>query len=739
MPGPKASSHNDMNGLKIIDLSDPDSAQDAATKAYTDVGDAARQPLDSDLTAIAAIAPANDDLIQRKAGAWTNRTIAQIKADLSITAADDAETNARIAADNAEASTRAAADTALAASLTTEATTRAAADTALSTNLATEVIDRAAAVTSSSAADRARANHTGTQLAATVSDFNTAVRTSRLDQMAVPTSSVSMNNQRVVSGADPVNGTDLATKQYVDTFSSGVDFHQEVRVCAEGNVNISTPPAAFDGVTMSLNERVLLKDQTDPIQNGIFVYGTPMVRSQDANSVGELIVGSTAFVRLGTANGGEQWVVSVTSTNPWVPDSSSSTWVQNSATPSLGTTVVSETSFGQSATPGSAGTTSRSDHTHGSPPLDSDLVTIAAIAPTNDDIIQRKSGAWTNRTIAQYKTDLNLVADTSAALTANSTAITTESNARTTADTTLTNNLATETSNRIAADNTLTSADTTEAATRSTQDNLRVLKAGDVMTGNLLAPSYINSNLEVEKCWSVSWANTVANQKADLYFTAVNPTVNGLLDVFISCSLGVVTKRFAISLSGSSSTQNTARYTDVMGTTPNYFAISDLTYDATNSRWRIKLVQRGTMAAILTSIFITMIQAPGNADTLLPTFGISSVYTTDATAYALPVVSYEGALIVQSIQTSFRTVPASQSYTVSLVDSVILAGSGASIVLPSAVTVGGGRSYMVKNIGTSGVAVTATAGTIDAGSSYTIGNRSFGTFMSDGTNWWVVS
>lgn len=44
------------------------------------------QPLDSDLTAIAAIAPANDDVIQQKAGAWTNRTIAQLATDLSASA-----------------------------------------------------------------------------------------------------------------------------------------------------------------------------------------------------------------------------------------------------------------------------------------------------------------------------------------------------------------------------------------------------------------------------------------------------------------------------------------------------------------------------------------------------------------------------------------------------------------------------------------------------------------------------
>jgi hypothetical protein len=40
------------------------------------------QASDADLTAIAAIAPSNDDLIQRKAGAWTNRTMAQLLTDL---------------------------------------------------------------------------------------------------------------------------------------------------------------------------------------------------------------------------------------------------------------------------------------------------------------------------------------------------------------------------------------------------------------------------------------------------------------------------------------------------------------------------------------------------------------------------------------------------------------------------------------------------------------------------------
>ena len=46
----------------------------------------------------------------------------------------------------------------------------------------------------------------------------------------------------------------------------------------------------------------------------------------------------------------------------------------------------------------------------GSQPLDSDLTDIAALAPSNDDVLQRKAGAWTNRTIAQLLTDLGLAA-----------------------------------------------------------------------------------------------------------------------------------------------------------------------------------------------------------------------------------------------------------------------------------------------------------------------------------------
>jgi len=63
----------------------------------------------------------------------------------------------------------------------------------------------------------ARANHTGTQLAATVSDFDTQVRTSRLDQMAAPTATVSLNSQKITNLDTPTASADAANKGYVDT------------------------------------------------------------------------------------------------------------------------------------------------------------------------------------------------------------------------------------------------------------------------------------------------------------------------------------------------------------------------------------------------------------------------------------------------------------------------------------------------------------------------------------------
>jgi len=63
----------------------------------------------------------------------------------------------------------------------------------------------------------ARANHTGTQTASTISDFDTQVRTSRLDQMAAPTGSVSANSQKITNLATPTNSGDAVSLGYINS------------------------------------------------------------------------------------------------------------------------------------------------------------------------------------------------------------------------------------------------------------------------------------------------------------------------------------------------------------------------------------------------------------------------------------------------------------------------------------------------------------------------------------------
>jgi len=72
---------------------DPASALHAATKAYVDAGDATRQPLDGDLTAIAALNPSDGPVIRRVSGAWAAATLA--KADIGLSNVDNTADTAK--------------------------------------------------------------------------------------------------------------------------------------------------------------------------------------------------------------------------------------------------------------------------------------------------------------------------------------------------------------------------------------------------------------------------------------------------------------------------------------------------------------------------------------------------------------------------------------------------------------------------------------------------------------------
>lgn len=159
-----------------------------------------------------------------------------------------------------------------------------------------------------------RANHTGTQLAATISNFDTQVRTSRLDQMAAPTASVSFNSQLLTNLADPVSPQDAATKAYVDASRSGLDSKESVRVATTANITLSGTQT-IDGVAVVAGNRVLVKNQTTASANGIYVVAAgAWSRATDADSSDEVNSGMFTFVEEGTAHGDQGWVL--TTNNP---------------------------------------------------------------------------------------------------------------------------------------------------------------------------------------------------------------------------------------------------------------------------------------------------------------------------------------------------------------------------------------------------------------------------------------
>jgi len=159
-----------------------------------------------------------------------------------------------------------------------------------------------------------RATHSGTQTAATISNFDTQVRASRLDQMATPTAAVAMGSQRITGVATPTADTDAATKGYVDAAINGTDWKQSVRVGTTANITLSGLQT-IDGISVLAGNRVLVKDQTTASANGIYAAASgAWTRTADADVSAEVTAGLSVMVEEGTTLSGTQWRLSTTGT-----------------------------------------------------------------------------------------------------------------------------------------------------------------------------------------------------------------------------------------------------------------------------------------------------------------------------------------------------------------------------------------------------------------------------------------
>src|SRR5215813_3857599 len=174
-----------------------------------------------------------------------------------------------------------------------------------------------------SAATIARSDHTHGN---PVHDANAHTSIS-ISSLAVPIVALNMNGQKITSLGTPTAGTDATTKAYVDGAISGLAWKDTARVGSTANVVVATGGLiAVDGVTVAAGDRVLLKNQTAPAENGIYVAASgAWARATDAAAAGDLL-NAAVFVSEGTVNKDTAWVM--TTDAPITVGSTGLTWVQ---------------------------------------------------------------------------------------------------------------------------------------------------------------------------------------------------------------------------------------------------------------------------------------------------------------------------------------------------------------------------------------------------------------------------
>jgi len=133
-------------------------------------------------------------------------------------------------------------------------------------------------------------------------------------------STLDLTDGKIENLPTPTLSGDAAPKGYVDTAIataiSNMAWKDAVRVASTANVNTASPGATHDGVSLTANDRILLKDQTTPSENGVWIYNgaaVALTRATDFDASAE-IEGAVIPVEEGTANAATRWYL--TTQNP---------------------------------------------------------------------------------------------------------------------------------------------------------------------------------------------------------------------------------------------------------------------------------------------------------------------------------------------------------------------------------------------------------------------------------------
>jgi phage-related tail fiber protein len=151
---------------------------------------------------------------------------------------------------------------------------------------------------------------------------------------------------QVLVAADPTLPLHLATKQYVDNAIQGMSPKQSVLAATTTNIMLDGEQT-IDGVALTTGDRVLVKDQTAPAENGIYIVDEngAWARSTDMNSWSE-VPGAFTMVEEGNTFADTGWISTANQggtlgTTPitWVQFSSASTVLAGTGLTKIGNTI----------------------------------------------------------------------------------------------------------------------------------------------------------------------------------------------------------------------------------------------------------------------------------------------------------------------------------------------------------------------------------------------------------------
>jgi hypothetical protein len=119
-------------------------------------------------------------------------------------------------------------------------------------------------------------------------------------------STINMNSNKINNVAEPTSSSDASTKGYVDSLFQGISTKTSVLATTTVAGTLASDYEngdIIDGVTLTTGQRVLIKNQSSAIENGIYIVnasGSP-TRSSDF-AIGAGVSGTYVFIEQGTIN-----------------------------------------------------------------------------------------------------------------------------------------------------------------------------------------------------------------------------------------------------------------------------------------------------------------------------------------------------------------------------------------------------------------------------------------------------